>query len=58
MSGLDKDLFIRCSNKTRRRFRRIYVDNDFKNFEKTLEALLSIAEAHPELFKEKGIRWG
>lgn len=52
------DLFIRCSNKTRKRFRHFFVEYGFKNYEEALEELLRLAEAHPDLVQEKRIRWG
>jgi len=52
------DLFVRCSNKTRKRFRHFFVEYSFKNYEEALEELLRLAEAHPDLVHEKGIRWG
>lgn len=58
MSGLDKDIFIRCSNKTRKRFRHFYVEYGFANYEKAIEELVRLAETHPDLVREKGIRWG
>jgi len=51
MSGLDEDLFIRCSNKTRKRFRHFLVEHGFKDYEETLEELLKLAETHPELIR-------
>ncbi len=55
MSGPDEDLFIRCSNKTRKRFRHFFVEHGFKNYEEALEELIKIAEKNPELIK---VRWG
>ena len=51
MSEGDKDLFIRCSNKTRKKFRHFYVEYSFKNYEEALLELLKLAETHPDLIK-------
>jgi len=55
MSELDENLFIRCNNETRKRFRHFYVEHGFRNYEETLKELLKIAENNPNLVK---IRWG
>jgi len=57
MSVLDEVVFIRCSNKTRKGFRRFIVDYDFKNGGDALEELVRLAKAHPDLVQEKSIRY-
>lgn len=55
-----KILFIRCTEvvDTRKKFRKFVAEYDFPDYEDALLELLRIAEAHPDLVREKGIRWG
>lgn len=56
----EKTLRIRCTKETMKDFKNFVIDQDFRNYEACLEALMRLAKAHPSLFerfKEK-IRWG
>lgn len=53
-------LRIRCSKKTLKDFKNLVIDNDFRNYEDCIEALMRLATAQPsffERFKDK-VRWG
>jgi len=57
---MGKVIFIRCTEPlvdTRVKFRRFCALYDFPDYEAGLLELLRLAEAHPELVREKGIRY-
>ena len=52
----DSEVYVRCSKMLRIKFRLFVVKHEFKNYGEALEELLRLAETHPNLVHEKGIR--
>jgi len=57
---VEKVIFIRCTEPdvdTRKKFRTFIAKYDFPDYEAALLELLHLAESHPDLVREKGIRY-
>ena len=54
----EKIIFIRCSDSdfdTRKRFRKLMIEHDFKDYEEALQTLTVMGENHPELVKKSKV---
>lgn len=52
-----RTLKIRCEKDTLRDFKNLVFDNEFKDYEAALRALILMAKNHPALLKESEVRY-